>query len=106
MLGPPRAFLAALRSEDGSLICPLLTDETRRAMMGEAQQQGPDVSTCEAAADRLFHGVGRILGNPQSVSVVARGDVAEATAVFDNGTETFHLRRAAGGQWLAELPRA
>lgn len=101
-----RGYLAALRSEEGWRICPLVTDATKRAFIDQARNEGVRVHSCVAAADHDFHRLGRVLGNFRVIRVTVHNRVAYATvndaAISDSGNDIFRLLKARSGRWLVD----
>jgi len=101
-----RGYLRALKSEQGSKICPLVSDATKRAFIDQARSDGLRVRRCEPAADHDFHKIGRVLGGFHIVRVVVHQRVAYATvndaAVSDSGNDTFLFRKSRDGRWLVD----
>jgi hypothetical protein len=105
-LAAARGYLRALKTEQGSKVCPLVTQATKRAFIDQARADGLKVSRCEPAADHDLRKVGRVLGAFRIIHVVVHGRVAYATvndaAVSDSGNDEFLLRKTRAGRWLVD----
>jgi Ser/Thr protein kinase RdoA (MazF antagonist) len=101
-----RAYLAALKTEKGSRVCPLVTRATRLAFVDEARSDGLHLRRCVPAADHALHRVGRVLGRFHVIAVEVHGHGAFATvddeAISDSGDDTFRLLRRSDGRWLVD----
>lgn len=97
------AYIAGIRSEHGSQVCPLLDDNGRRELLEVAANDGPRTLDCVKAGDRAFRGAGRALARVRVIHLALHGAEADATVndarYSDSGNDMFTLRRAADGRW-------
>lgn len=96
-------FLAALGTEDGKQICPLLSARGQAWLVAKAQENDDGVAGCHAAAELLYTGLGRVFSDAAIGTVRVRGPRARVSVMYRHAGVSKILLTRVNDRWLIDV---